>query len=199
MQLPGPVRAVVGLVATAADEARHLPDRALELPMLAVSTALQASIRAQQRYARLTARGDALLNRRPPTDEPPDWATFDDPLPTDELRQRRLSAFDAVDGADAADTATAAAQLIGDAVGRLRPGSSRPRKTEPRTPPAKQQAPAETTAKAATKTASAKKTAAKKTAARASAKKSSPAKQPAKAATKKSAGSATDTATGADS
>ena len=69
MHIPAPLRAAVGLVVTAADEARRLPDRALELPMLAVSTALQASVRAQQRYARLTARGDALLNRRPPKAE----------------------------------------------------------------------------------------------------------------------------------
>ena len=34
MHLPGPLRAAVGLVATAADEAKHLPDRAIELPML---------------------------------------------------------------------------------------------------------------------------------------------------------------------
>ena len=64
MHLPGPLRAAVGLVATAADEAKHLPDRAIELPMLAVSSALQASLRAQQRYARLAARGDEVLNRR---------------------------------------------------------------------------------------------------------------------------------------
>src|SRR5579875_3433008 len=163
MQLPGPVRAAVGLVATAADEARHLPDRALELPMLAVSTALQASVRAQQRYARLTARGDALLNRRPPTDEPPEWATFDDPLPADELQQRRRSAFDATDGADAADTATAAAQLLGDAVERLQPGNTRPpaRKTEPRTPPTKKTATANASAAPET-SAPAKKAPAKK-------------------------------------
>ncbi|HET8583511.1 MAG TPA: hypothetical protein VFL65_09670 [Jatrophihabitans sp.] len=88
MQLPGPVRAMVGLVASAADEARNLPDRAIELPMLAVSTALQMSLRAQQRYARLAARGDAVLNHRSPSDEPPPWATFDDPVPTDELDHR---------------------------------------------------------------------------------------------------------------
>lgn len=78
MQLPGPVRACVGLLAVAADEAQRLPDRAIELPMLAVSTALQMSLRAQQRYARLTARGDEVLNRRRPGDEPPPWATFDE-------------------------------------------------------------------------------------------------------------------------
>jgi hypothetical protein len=86
MQLPGPVRAVVGLLATAADEAKHLPDRAIELPMLAVSSALQMSLRAQQRYARLAARGDDIINRRPPGEEPPPWATFDEPVSADEVR-----------------------------------------------------------------------------------------------------------------
>jgi hypothetical protein len=84
MQFPGPVRAVVGLLANAADEAKHLPDRALELPMLAVSTALQVSMRAQQRYAQLAARGDEVLNRRPPTEEPPPWARFDEPVGPDD-------------------------------------------------------------------------------------------------------------------
>ena len=50
-QLPSPFRATVGLIATIADEARNFPDRAIEVPMLAVSTALQLSLRAQQRYA----------------------------------------------------------------------------------------------------------------------------------------------------
>ena len=84
-QLPMPFRAAVGLVASAMDEARSLPDKAIELPMLAVSTALQLSLRAQQRYATLAARGDQLLNRREPTDEPPDWAVFDEPIALDQL------------------------------------------------------------------------------------------------------------------
>ncbi len=83
MQLPSPVRAYVGLMALAAEEAKRLPDRAIEFPMLAVSTALQMSLRAQQRYVRLTARGDEVLNRRRTGDEPPPWATFDDPLADD--------------------------------------------------------------------------------------------------------------------
>jgi hypothetical protein len=82
-QLPTPFRAAVGLVATAMDEARRLPDRAIELPMLAVSTALQVSLRAQQRYAHLTARGDEVLNHREVTDDAPPWATFDDPIPAE--------------------------------------------------------------------------------------------------------------------
>lgn len=86
MHLPGPLRAAVGLAVTAAGEARRLPDRAIELPMLAVSTALQLSLRAQQRYAHLAERGDAVLNRRPVADDPPPWATFDDPvLPVDSV------------------------------------------------------------------------------------------------------------------
>ena len=78
--LPTPFRAAIGLAAEALDEARHLPDKAIELPMLAVSTALQLSLRMQQRYAMLAARGEELLNRRETTDEPPSWATFDDPV-----------------------------------------------------------------------------------------------------------------------
>ena len=66
--LPGPVRAAVGLVAVVADEARTLPDRAIELPMLAVSTVLQLSVRAQQRYAQLVARGEDILNGRVASD-----------------------------------------------------------------------------------------------------------------------------------
>jgi hypothetical protein len=84
-QLPMPFRAAVGLIASAMDEAKNLPDKAIELPMLAVSTALQLSLRAQQRYASLAARGDELLNRREPTDEPPEWAVFDEPIALDQL------------------------------------------------------------------------------------------------------------------
>ena len=112
MQLPGPVRALVGLVASAADEAKHLPDRAIELPMLAVSTALQMSLRAQQRYARLAARGDDVLNRRPTTDEPPAWATFDDPVSSEELRAIGL------DDPDPTQRARAASQLLDELLGK---------------------------------------------------------------------------------
>lgn len=80
MQLPGPLRAAVGLAATAAAEAKHLPDRAIELPMIAVSTALQMSLRLQQRYAKLADRGDAVLRGRKVSDDPPPWATFDDTI-----------------------------------------------------------------------------------------------------------------------
>jgi len=87
MQLPSLVRAAIGFAAEAIDEAQRLPERAIEIPMLAVSTALQASLRAQQHYARLTARGDELIHRRQVTDEPPAWAVFDEPVGVDELRR----------------------------------------------------------------------------------------------------------------
>lgn len=105
--LPGPVRAAVGLVAVVADEARTLPDRAIELPVLAVSTVLQLSLRAQQRYAQLAARGDDILNGRAASDEPPPWATFDDPITADSAAPETPDASNAefVDSADeGADT-----------------------------------------------------------------------------------------------
>jgi hypothetical protein len=107
MQFPGPVRAMVGLIANAADEAKHLPDRAIELPMLAVSTALQASLRAQQRYAQLAARGDEVLHRRRTTDDPPPWATFDDPVHDAPARSNGA-------GGSPAERAQAATELLDD-------------------------------------------------------------------------------------
>lgn len=76
--LPSPVRAALGFAATVLDEARNLPDKAIELPMRAISTALKMSLRAQQRYATFAARGDEVLAARRTGDEPPAWATFDD-------------------------------------------------------------------------------------------------------------------------
>ncbi len=119
MHLPGPLRAAVGLVATAADEAKHLPDRAIELPMLVVSTALQASLRAQQRYARFTARGDEVLTRRPVSDAPPEWATFDDP-PVDDLRRAR---FDDADMLTDSEERSLAQSMVGSLFGVADPGA----------------------------------------------------------------------------
>lgn len=96
--LPQAFRAAVGLAAEAVEQARHLPDRAVELPMLAMSTALQLSMRAQQHFARLTAKGDEILNHRPATDDPPEWATFDEPPPG--FDKTGPSRFDVISGED---------------------------------------------------------------------------------------------------
>jgi hypothetical protein len=164
MQLPGPVRAMVGLVASAADEAKNLPDRAIELPMLAVSTALQVSLRAQQRYARLAARGDAVLNHRSPSDEPPPWATFDDPVPADELDHRPAP--------DPARTMRAATRLLDELLGEA-DGAEVPSKLPAKEGPAKKLAAKKAPAKnvPAERAGPAKKAPAKKAAAQASAKK----------------------------
>jgi hypothetical protein len=86
-ELPAPIRAALGLAASVVDAARDgrsLPDgfadKALELPVVAVTAALQLSIRLQQQYAALTVRGDEVLTqlRGGAPDEPPEWAHFDD-------------------------------------------------------------------------------------------------------------------------
>jgi hypothetical protein len=106
--IPMPLRAAAGLAAVAIDEARRLPGRLVGLPVTAVGAALQVSLKAQQRYADLVARGDELLGQLRGT-EPgtPAWARFDeDEVP---LGARAPSPFDAagrddvLDGADLAD------------------------------------------------------------------------------------------------
>jgi len=81
--IPTPIRAALGLAATAIDEAKKLPESlphaVTTVPMLAVSTAMQASLKVQQHIAVLTARGDEVLSQlRGASEEPPAWATFDD-------------------------------------------------------------------------------------------------------------------------
>lgn len=77
--IPTPLRAAAGLAAATIDEARRLPSRLVSLPVMAVSTALQASLKVQQRYAELVVRGDALLDQlRPEPATAPSWARFDD-------------------------------------------------------------------------------------------------------------------------
>jgi hypothetical protein len=79
--LPLPVRVAAGLVATAVEQARDLPRLALELPVTAVSQALQASMRVQQKVTELAIKGDQVLGVGPPIEDEPAWATFDEDLP----------------------------------------------------------------------------------------------------------------------
>ncbi len=77
--LPAPLRAYIGLVATAVETAQGLIQRAPELPVEAVGNTMQLSMKVQQRYQELVARGDELLSHLigPPA-QPPGWATFDE-------------------------------------------------------------------------------------------------------------------------
>lgn len=77
--LPAPLRAYIGLVATAVETAQGLIQRAPELPVEAVGNTMQLSMKVQQRYQELVARGDELLGHLigPPA-KPPGWATFDE-------------------------------------------------------------------------------------------------------------------------
>lgn len=78
MKTPLPVRIAAGLVATAVEKARELPRLVVEFPVTAVSQALQASMRVQQRVTELAIKGDRILGALRPAHEKPSWATFDD-------------------------------------------------------------------------------------------------------------------------
>jgi hypothetical protein len=96
--IPQPLRAAAGLAAVAIDSARKLPEQLVGFPVLAVSAALQASLKAQQRYAELVVRGDQLLEQlRGHEDGNPAWARFDDEVPAAAVRR---SAFDLAEHAD---------------------------------------------------------------------------------------------------
>ncbi|MGQ0575287.1 MAG: lipid droplet-associated protein [Pseudonocardia sp.] len=81
--LPLPLRIAAGLVATAVEQARELPRRAVEFPVTAVSQALQASMRVQQTITELAIKGDRALGALRPVEEKPSWATFDEDLDDD--------------------------------------------------------------------------------------------------------------------
>lgn len=114
--LPTPLRAALGLAATALDEARKLPETLPQAPVTAVSTAMQLSLRVQQRIAELAARGDEVLSQlRGTSSEPPEWATFDEtPDPTPAAPHngsgRGLAAFDRVPEGSAGDPGPEAAE-----------------------------------------------------------------------------------------
>jgi len=102
--IPTPIRAALGLAATAVDEARKLPETLPQavttVPLMAVSSAMQASLKVQQHIATLAARGDEVLSQlRGNSTEPPSWATFDEDVPAggDSAAQPAKAAFDLID------------------------------------------------------------------------------------------------------
>jgi hypothetical protein len=99
--IPTPIRAALGLAATALDEARRLPETlpqaATTVPMTVITTAMQTSLKVQQRIAELAVRGDAVISQlRGTSPEPPTWATFDD-APAEAEASNGKAAFDRID------------------------------------------------------------------------------------------------------
>jgi hypothetical protein len=94
-EIPEIVRAAAGLAATVLDEAQKLPDTLPGLPVRALGIAMQVSMKLQQHYAGLVARGDELFTGLHGEDEP-GLATFDDDEPGGAAATVKNSAFDRV-------------------------------------------------------------------------------------------------------
>ncbi|MQA32142.1 lipid droplet-associated protein [Modestobacter roseus] len=98
-EIPEVVRAAAGLAATVLDEARKLPGELPGLPVRLIGQALQTSLRLQQQYSGLVARGDEVFTGLLGAAEP-GLATFDDDLPAPPppagAPAPRSSAFDRV-------------------------------------------------------------------------------------------------------
>ncbi len=93
-EIPEAVRAVAGLAATVLDEARKLPETLPGLPVRLIGMAMQTSLRLQQQYSGLVARGDEVLTGLR-GDAEPGLATFDEDLPEPAApASARTSAFD---------------------------------------------------------------------------------------------------------
>ncbi|GAA4851244.1 lipid droplet-associated protein [Pseudonocardia benzenivorans] len=131
--LPMPVRIAAGLVATAVEQARDLPRLVTELPVTAVSQALQVSMRVQQRVTELAIKGDRALGALRPVPETPSWATFDDEEPATvngasvtSMRGRATFDDDTEDDDTEDDDTEPAAGSTGGSTGGLTGGSTLP-------------------------------------------------------------------------
>jgi hypothetical protein len=60
--LPTPVAAALGVIPTAIDSAKRVPSKVVQLPVLALSTALTKWAEAQQRYDELAERGERFVS-----------------------------------------------------------------------------------------------------------------------------------------
>jgi hypothetical protein len=96
-EIPQVVRAVVGLAATVLDDTLQLPRTLPSLPVRVIGLAMQATMKLQQHYSGLVARGDEVFTGLRGESEP-GLATFDEDL----LQQTpgRTSAFDRAPGFD---------------------------------------------------------------------------------------------------
>ena len=96
-EIPQVVRAVVGLAATVLDDALQLPRTLPSLPVRVIGLAMQATMKVQQHYSGLVARGDEVFTGLRGESEP-GLATFDEDMP--ESTAGRSSAFDRAAGYD---------------------------------------------------------------------------------------------------
>lgn len=76
--VPLPVRVAVGLMVTAVEQARKLPEQLAEFPVTAASRAVQAGMRVQQRVTELAIKGDQVFSLLRPVEDTPPWARFDE-------------------------------------------------------------------------------------------------------------------------
>ncbi|MGQ0773820.1 MAG: lipid droplet-associated protein [Pseudonocardiales bacterium] len=76
--MPLPVRVAAGLMVTAVERARKLPDQIAELPVTAASRAVQAGMRLQQRITELAIKGDEVFSLFRQVEDTPPWARFDE-------------------------------------------------------------------------------------------------------------------------
>ncbi len=181
--LPTPIRAALGLAATALDEARKLPETLPQVPVVAVTTAMQASLRVQQHIAALAARGDELLSQlRGTTADAPAWATFDeDAAPAS--ADSRSAAFDRVEQDEADSPEDVTEQFPASDVGGTEAAAESADSTATLAEPAEPAEPAESATLPASpkKAAAAKASPQKAGAAKTSTAKANPAKTKAKA------------------
>ncbi len=85
---PYGLRLLVGAVVTALEETRKLPQTIVMYPMTMASNLAQIVMKIQQDLAGLVIKGDlALENIFPPSEEKPDWATFDEDQPAEPDRK----------------------------------------------------------------------------------------------------------------
>jgi hypothetical protein len=68
----------MGLVVTAVEQARKLPEQLTDLPVTAASRAVQAGMRVQQRVTELALKGDQVFSLFLPVEDTPAWARFDE-------------------------------------------------------------------------------------------------------------------------
>ncbi|MBX7433491.1 lipid droplet-associated protein [Mycobacterium sp. Y57] len=82
---PYGIRLLVGVAVTAVEETRKLPQTILMYPMTIASQLAHLVMKVQQDVAVLVIKGDETLESIfPPKDEQPEWATFDEDLPSDD-------------------------------------------------------------------------------------------------------------------